>query len=115
MRRMVCRGMVLVGLVLSAGIAAAAAAKVPLSAQDQKLLAAATCGANGLDSATGRSGLSGPEASVRCRPHGKEGQVPVARVAQCQKAAGAWKCAPARDALMLTMADDSVLALVAEG
>jgi hypothetical protein len=111
------RGIAVLALVVvTAGIAAAApAAKVPLSAQEQKALATAACDTAGLDVATARSGASGPEASVRCRAHSKEGDVPVARVAQCGKKAGAWKCAPPRDALMVTMYDDSVLALVSEG
>lgn len=106
-------------VVLAAGVAAAAAApigKTSLSAADQKRMAAASCAEAGLDSATARAaGASRLAASVRCKPHGKEGEVPVARVAQCEKAGGAWKCAPAREALMLTMYDDSVLALVYEG
>jgi len=107
------------GLALVAGVpalAAAPAGKVTLSAQEQKVMAAGTCAATGLDSATARrAGASRMAASVRCKPHGKEGEVPVARVAQCEKNGGAWKCAPARDALMLTLFDDSVLALVSEG
>jgi hypothetical protein len=107
------------GFALVAGVCAMAAApagKVTLSAQEQKTMAAGTCADKGLDSVTARSvGASRMAASVRCKPHGKEGEVPVARVAQCEKNGGAWKCAPARDALMLTMYDDSVVALVPEG
>lgn len=109
--------LVLGGLAVAVAAGAATPAGKPtLSAQDQKALAAAVCRAEGFDSATARAaGASGLAASVRCKPHGKEGEVPVARVAQCEKAAGAWKCAPARDALLLTMYDDSVLAVVSEG
>jgi len=94
---------------------AAPAGKVTLAAQDQKSLSA-SCGADGFDNATARSARGGGvAASVRCKTHGKEGDVPLARVTQCQKKSGAWKCAPARDALLLTMFDDSVLALVNDG
>jgi hypothetical protein len=99
----------------SVAFAATPPAKITLSAQEQKVMAAA-CGAAGLDTATPRQkGASGAAASVRCRPHGKDGEVDVARVAQCEKKGGAWKCAPARDALLIPLFDDSVLALVAEG
>lgn len=94
---------------------AAPAGKVTLAAQDQKSLSA-SCGADGFDNATARSARGGGvAASVRCKTHGKEGDVPLARVTQCQKKSGAWKCAPTRDALLLTMFDDSVLALVNDG
>lgn len=119
MIRSIAIRMMAAGMALAAGMAAIAATpagKVTLSAQDQKALATGSCAASGLDSATARAaGASRTIASVRCKAHGKEGEVPVARVAQCEKSGGAWKCAPARDALMLTMFDDSVLALVSEG
>jgi len=99
-----------------AGVAdAAAPGTLTLSAQEQKLMAA-SCATAGLDKAVARSaGASRVAASVRCRAHGKEGETPVARVAQCEKKARGWTCAPARDALMIPMSDDSVLALVADG
>ncbi|HMA12639.1 MAG TPA: hypothetical protein VKO83_12170 [Steroidobacteraceae bacterium] len=110
-------GMTFTGLALAIGVSAATPApKITLSAQDQKVMASATCAAAGLDSATARaSGTSGVTASVRCRPHAKDGEVPVARVAQCEKKGGSWKCATARDALLVTLYDDSVLAVVSEG
>jgi hypothetical protein len=106
--------------VLVLGVAGAADAAAPgtitLSAKEQKVMAAASCSDVGLDEAVARSaGASRVAASVRCRSHGKEGETPVARVAQCEKKGPAWTCAPARDALMITMSDDSVLALVSEG
>jgi len=98
-----------------AALAATPPARITLSAQEQKTMAA-LCGTAGLDSATPRPvGASGAAASVRCRAHGKDGEVDVARVAQCEKKSGAWKCAPARDALLVPLYDDSVLALVASG
>jgi hypothetical protein len=109
--------MVAAGLVLGvAGVAnAATPATITLSAQEQKVMAA-SCAAAGLDKAVARSaGASRVAASVRCRAHAKEGETPVARVAQCEKKGRAWTCAPARDALMITMSDDSVLALVSVG
>jgi len=106
----------LAGMVLSASLGAAApAAKITLSAQEQKVMAGAACGAAGLDAATPRSTRTGVSASVRCRSHAKDGEVPVAKVAQCEKKGAAWKCAPARDALLVTLFDDSVLSVVAEG
>jgi len=39
----------------------------------------------------------------------------VGKVAQCEKKGAAWKCAPARDALLVTLFDDSVLPVVVEG
>jgi hypothetical protein len=110
----VVSGIALAGAVLVA--AATPADKIELTKQEQNTIAVQTCGASGLDVVDARSaGASRVAASVRCKPHGKEGEVPVARVAQCEKKAGAWKCTPAREALMLTMFDDSVLALVSEG
>jgi hypothetical protein len=110
------------GILIAAGVAlggfaapAAPDGKITLSAQERKVMAAASC-TTGLDTATARSvGVSRVVASVRCVAHGKDGEVPVASVAQCQKKAGAWKCDPARDALVMTLHDDSVLALVVEG
>jgi hypothetical protein len=107
------------GIALAGAVAVAAATppgKIELTKQEQNAMAAQACAALGLDAAEARSaGASRVAASVRCKPHGKEGEVPVARVAQCEKKAGAWKCAAARDALMVTMFDDSVLALVSDG
>jgi hypothetical protein len=107
------------GIALAGAVAVAAATppgKIELTKQEQNAMAAQACAATGLDVAAARSsGASRVAASVRCKPHGKEGEVPVARVAQCEKKAGAWKCAAARDALMVTMFDDSVLALVSDG
>jgi hypothetical protein len=112
-------GVLTAGVMLAAGAVAAAIAppgRITLSAPEQKLMAAGSCAAAGLDTAITRAvGASRMAASVRCKPHGKEGEVPVARVAQCEKKGGAWKCAPARNALLLTLFDDSVLALVSEG
>jgi hypothetical protein len=110
----VVSGIALAGAVVVA--AATPAGKIELTKQEQNAMATQACAASGLDVAEARSaGASRVAASVRCKSHGKEGEVPVARVAQCEKKAGAWKCAPARDALMVTMFDDSVLALVSEG
>jgi hypothetical protein len=108
-------GILLAAGVMLAGIAAAAPDdKITLSAQEKKIMAAGCT--TGLDTATARAvGASRVVASVRCVAHGKEGEVPVARAAQCEKKAGAWKCAPARDVLVMTLYDDSVLALVVEG
>lgn len=112
--KVVVSGIALAGAVVVA--AATPASKIELTKQEQNAMAAQACAASGLDVAEARSiGASRVAASVRCKPHGKEGEVSVARVAQCEKKAGAWKCAPARDALMVTMLDDSVLALVSEG
>lgn len=105
----------IVAAVLSGGaLAAAPDGKITLTAQEKKVMAA-RC-ATGLDTATAREvGASRLVASVLCVAHGKEGEIPVARAAQCEKKAGAWKCAEARDALVMTLYDDSVLALVVEG
>lgn len=106
----------LAGMALSASLGAATPApEITLSAQEQKAMAGAACGAAGLDAATPRSTRAGVAASVRCRSHAKDGEVPVAKVAQCEKKGAAWKCAPARDALLVTLFDDSVLSVVAEG
>jgi hypothetical protein len=108
--------MALGSTLLATGVTdAAAPAKVVLSAQDQRSIGTSSCGASGLESATARKVGKLMVASVRCRPHGKEGEVPLARVTSCDKKSSAWTCAPARDALMLKMPDDSVLALVSEG
>ena len=106
----------LAGMALSASLAAATPApKITMSAQEQKAVAGAACGAAGLDAATPRSTRKGVAASVRCRSHAKDGEVPVGKVAQCEKKGTAWKCAPARDALLVTLFDDSVLPVVTEG
>lgn len=117
MRRMGCIGMTLAGLALALGVGAATPApKITLSAQDKRVMESATCAAAGLDSATARAvGAAGVAASVRCKAHTKDGETPVARVAQCEKKGGSWKCGAARDALLVTLFDDSVLAVVSEG
>lgn len=109
--------MTLAGLALAAVAGAATpASKITLSEKDQKVMAGAACGAAGLDVATPRSvGASDVAASVRCRSHAKDGETSVAKVAQCEKKGATWKCAPARDALLVTLFDDSVLPVVSEG
>lgn len=103
-------------LVAPGAIAAAPPAKITLSAQDQKVMGSAACGAAGLDAATPRAkGARGVMATVRCRAHAKDGESPVARVAQCEKQGAGWKCAPARDAILVTLYDDSVLPVVVAG
>jgi hypothetical protein len=109
-------GIFFIAAAVLSGVALAAApdGKITLSAQEKKVMAA-RC-ATGLDTATAREvGASRLVASVLCVAHGKEGEIPVAGAAQCEKKAGAWKCAAARDALVMTLYDDSVLALVVEG
>jgi hypothetical protein len=111
-------GMLAASAMLLAGVVVAATqpGKATLSVLEQKVLAASTCGSMGLDSAAARTaGKSSTMASVRCLPHGKAGEVPLARVAQCAKQGATWTCVPARDALMLKMPDESVLALVVDG
>jgi hypothetical protein len=122
MRKRMTQRAVCIALIASAALgiggalnAAAPAEKIALSAHDKKLMTAASCAGAGLDSVVARKESSRTFASVRCESHGKEGETPVARAAQCEKNGGAWTCAPARDALMMKLSDDSVLALISIG
>jgi len=109
-------------LVLLPGLCGAAASGIAvkfdaqLSSRDRGLLAGVACNAataDQFDAWTDKRGSSRIEVTVRCKPHAEQQTLPVARYTDCSNARGTWTCNAGQDALMMTLPDASLLAVVA--
>ena len=49
---------------------------------------------------------------MRCKPHAVQQTLPVARHVECRNAKGPWSCDAGQDALLMTLPDASVLAVL---
>ncbi len=116
-------GMV-IGLLLATAAAAntlpAPSVAAKLSGRDRTLIAAAACtgsGASGASQieATAATGNSPSQVFVRCEPHRMEEGLPVAHQTNCQREKSAWRCDAGDDALLMTLQDFTVTALVPRG
>ncbi len=110
----------LAGLPVVCGAAAPASGKFPvqLSSHDRTLLSGIACADSGsagvdrLDAWTTKRGSSRIEVTLRCKPHATLESLPLARYANCDNLTGVWACDQGRDALMMTLPNASVLAVV---
>ena len=108
-------------LALLPSLCAAAAPAVPvkgdaqLSSRDRSLLAGIACDTSGAEQFhawADKRGSSRIKVTVRCKPHAEQQSLPVARYADCNNASGTWACGMGQDALLMTLPDASVLAVV---
>jgi hypothetical protein len=103
------------GLCSAAAPDAPAKSPVQLSSRDRGLLAGIACGQAGADqfqARTDKRGSSRIEVTVRCKPHATQQTLPVARHVECRNARGSWSCDAGQDAILMTLPDASVLAVV---
>lgn len=103
-----------------AGAAAPVVETVRLSTRDAGFVAQAACtgigspGAERVDG-TKQRGSHSIQVAVECKPHKTEHSTPVARHTTCDNSQGTWRCGPGRDALLMTLPDQSVLPVLPEG
>jgi len=103
------------GLCSAAVPDAPAKSAVQLSSRDRGLLAGIACGQAAADqfhARTGKPGSSRIEVTVRCKPQTVQQTLPVARLVECRNAKGPWSCDAGQDALLMTLPDASVLAVL---
>jgi hypothetical protein len=114
----VCMG---ISFVLASGLCGATAPEAQakfetqLSSRDRGLLAGIACEAPAADQFhawTDKRGSSRVAVTVRCKPHAVQQTLPVARYVDCSNARGTWTCGAGLDALLMTLPDASVLAVV---
>lgn len=103
-----------------AGEPAAPAQAVGLSSRDTALIIRAACtqdGATGADRIEGtrQRGSRSIHVEVECKPHSTAHSLPVAHHTTCDNTQGAWRCDPGRQALLVTLPDQTTLPVLADG
>lgn len=104
-------------LLLLAAAAVQAASAPDLTARERARLLVQACGESAAaEPQAGRIELEGTaprnrRAFVACAPHGVESRLLAARVTFCQADRAAWQCAPATEALEVTLPDGHLVAV----
>jgi hypothetical protein len=99
-------------------VAADAGSPATLASRDRVLVTQAACadaGAAQLDAYALRKGTSSLRVEVQCNPQRVEATVPVAETATCTNSSGSWRCQPGQQLLQVTLPNDHLLSVVAEG
>jgi hypothetical protein len=109
---------VLCALPLCGTAAPAGTFPVQLSSHDRGALSRLACASTGapeldrLEAWTTKRGSGRITVELRCKPHATLESLPLARYVNCDNLTGLWTCGEGRDALMMTLSNASVLAVL---